>query len=199
MRKTTPLSVKMREWESNFLQLFIKIHQSRLIGAQSKPINPGWGRKGSPGTGRTSSPGARDGQQGSFPGWHMALGTAGEQAKPCPCPPPSLPGTQGARSAPGRNVPCPLCLKEGAGCQRSAQHLGLWLSASATFKAASQAWVAPGEITRFVHSRERQWSAVEANEGEEAATQNKVTHFWTCYALKTSPEFTDSGFTHQLK
>lgn len=95
--------------------------------------------------------------------------------------------------------PPPQCLQEGIGCQRSAQHLGLWLCALATLKGASEAWVTPGEIIRFMHSRERQWSAVEANEGEEAAAQNEVTHFWACYALRTSPEFTDSGFTRKLK
>lgn len=87
---------------------------------QPNPVNPGWGRKGSAGAGRTSSPG------GSFPGWHVAgaLGTA-EQAKPRQCPPPSLPGTQGALSAPRSNTTGPLCLEEGAGYQGSAQHLGL--------------------------------------------------------------------------
>lgn len=97
------------------------------------------------------------------------------------------------------HIPCAWKGDLGAKDLLSTQHLGLLLSASAAFKGASQAWVTPGEITRFMHSRERQWSAVEANEGEEAAAQNKVTHFWTCYALKTSPEFTDSGFTRKLK
>lgn len=133
-------------------------YTSGLIGVQSNPINPGWGRKGSAGAGRTSSSGAQDGQQGSFPGWQVALGTAGEQAKPCQCPPPSLPDTRGALSTPRSNVPHPLCLKGDLGAKDllSTQHLGLLLSASAAFKAASQAWVTPGEITRFMHSRERQ-------------------------------------------
>lgn len=101
-------------------------YTSGLIGVQSNPINPGWGRKGSAGAGRTSSSGAQDGQQGSFPGWQVALGTAGEQAKPCQCPPPSLPDTRGALSTPRSNVPHPLCLEGGFGCQRSAQHSAPW-------------------------------------------------------------------------
>lgn len=115
-----------------------------LTGAQSNPVNPGWGRKGSAGVGRTSSPGAQDGQQRLLP--CLACGTG--HCRRASRAPPSLPVCSQETH--------PLCLGEGVGCQRAAQHLGLWLSAWAAFKGASQAWVTPGEITRFMHSRERQ-------------------------------------------
>lgn len=58
-----------------------------LTGAQSNPVNPGWGRKGSAGVGRTSSPGAQDGQQRLLP--CLACGTG--HCRRASRAPPSLP------------------------------------------------------------------------------------------------------------